>query len=303
MNNQDFQNICATLANKYAEKRLTDADVDAFADVISNVLGRDDLRAEGTAYASLAATISHDYENDIAMNPLLARMYELCRMYSLYRPRPLTEMERKEEQMEIGRVRAKKYPVRISLTDGRKTLASCWWEDLGGADEIMDKISIIAPKLPRSDGTYDMSYVLYEALAAAGGGLDGLDIENIEKIQAIGGEDDVKISSMPKDGIIALDAEGLERNRARKGAEVKLDLSVREVNMDAYTVYGLDFYKKLSGDEGIEVEKLDKVVDDMLSFSFDDALSAQRKWANLGEVFALDGSDNLVGTKKPLAVK
>ena len=92
MNSQDFQNICATLESKYDERRLTDQDVDAFADVISNVLDRDDLKDDGTDYASLSNRVSHDYENDIAMNPLLARMYELCRMYENFRQRPLTEM-------------------------------------------------------------------------------------------------------------------------------------------------------------------------------------------------------------------
>lgn len=305
MNNQDFQNICTTLHLKYDEGRLTDADVDAFADVVTNVLGRDDLRADGTEYERLAGRINHDYENDIAMNPLLARVYELCRMYAMYRPRPLTEMERKEEQMEIGRAQTKKYPVCISIVDGRKTIASCWWEDLGGVDEIMEKVSVLAPLLPGlQDGESDIRPLLLNAFQQAGGALDALDVNTVNAMREALGEKRVKVSDGNDCGIIALDAEGVERNRVRKGANVKLSLEDRTVSMDAYIVYGTKFYKSLTRmDEDADIERVGEVTDDMKSFSFNDAHKMKEKWAALGDVFSIPGSDNTIGTKKPLAIR
>lgn len=304
MNTQDFQNICSTLKTKYVEGRLTDDDVDAFADVITNVLGRDDLRAEGTEYHWLAKAISYDYENDINMNPLLARMYELTRMYRLYRPRPLTEMERKEEQIEIGNTITKKYPVCFSISDGKKTIASTWWEDLGGVDEIAEKAAVIAPLLPSYQPGVDIRALLLDVLSKADAGLDPLDTETISDMEEILGTGNVPVSAVPSKGIIALDDEGVERNRARKGANVKFSLEDRTVLMDVYLVYGKKFYRQLAGlDEDAELNIVGTLEEGMSSFEFNDALKAKEKWNEVGEVFAIPGSDNLVGTKKPLPVK
>lgn len=304
MNSQDFQNICETLHVKYDEHRLTDADVDAFADVVTNVLGRDDLRADGTSYERLAGRINHDYENDIAMNPLLARMYELCRMYAMYRPRPLTEMERKEEQMEVGKSVTRKYPVCFSVTDGKRTVASCWWEDLGGMDEIADKVALVAPLMPVWQEGAGNCVLLLEALSKAGAGLDPLDARSISEMADILGEENVPVSDDPSKGIIALDEEGVERNRERKGANVKFSLPDRTVSMDVYMVYGKAFYRQLAGlPEDAELDVKGELSGDMASFGFEEAQDAKKKWAQVGEIFALPGSDNLVGAKKPLPVK
>lgn len=313
MNSQDFQNICETLHVKYDEHRLTDADVDAFADVVTNVLGRDDLRADGTSYERLAGRINHDYENDIAMNPLLARMYELCRMYAMYRPRPLTEMERKEEQMEVGKVIAKKYPACISLTDGRKVLASCWWENVDGMDEIAAKVEKIAEILLSAGdiaGRLDANEVeaaacFLDAFAKVDAGLDPLDTAMIDRMESVVSRDDIAVSENPSCGIVALDRAGIERNRERGGANVKMDVIAETVYMDAYTVYGSAFYKTLVGmAEDEQFPALEELRDENVSFSFVDAEKTCTDWQKrLGEVFALPGSKNLVGTKKPVAVK
>lgn len=309
MNSQDFQTICETLHVKYDEGRLTDGDVDAFADITTNVLGRDDLRAEGTAYERLAGRINHDYENDIAMNPLLARMYELCRMYAMYRPRPLTEMERKEEQMESSRVLTKKYPVCISITCDRRVVASCWWEDLGGMDEIAEKVCSLAATLPEAATSADsvdlMLLGILDSFAKVGGGLDPLDSEMIARMQDLAGEDPIAISDSPELGIVALDRSGVERNRERQGASARMDILSREVSMDAYTIYGVGFYKELIGkDADWRLPAMEELREEDVSFSFEDAEPSCRDWQErIGDMFSIPGSKSIVGTKKPLAVR
>ena len=303
MNTQDFQNICASLHAKYDERRLTDTDVDAFADVITNVLGRDDLRAKDTEYEKLAGRINHDYENDIAMNPLLARMYELCRMHAMYRPRPLTEMERKEEQLEVGKTASKKYPVCFSISNGKKVIASVWWENLGGMDEIADKVSVIAPILPSLQDGVDLRPQLLEVLSKADAGIDPLDTDVLGDMEDIFGCGNVPVSSDPSKGIIALDEAGVERNRVRKGANVKFSLKDRTVSMDAYMVYGKTFYRQLTGiKEDSPIATCGELTSAMTAFDFMEARRAKEQWATVGEVFGIPGSDNLVGTKKPLPV-
>lgn len=314
MNSQDFQNICETLHIKYDEGRLTDADIDAFADVVTNVLGRDDLRAEGSSYERLAGRINHDYENDIAMNPLLARMYELCRMYAMYRPRPLTEMERKEEQMEVGKAMSKKYPARISIMSGRKTIASCWWEDLNGIDEISEKVEVLTAALSDIDKLLDetgdpssnssLMVRLLEAFSRVGSGLDPIDTETISQVKSFGYDGEVPLSNTPCCGIVALDHAGVERNRERGGSNIKMDISARQIVMDAYTIYGLGFYKKLQGmSDGEHLPAMEELRVENVKFSFDNAEEICRDWRErLGDVFAIPGSKSIVGTKKPVMI-
>ena len=141
MNSQDFQHLCLDLKHKYEDKALTDADVDIFADVISNVLHREDLKESGTSYSELSSLISGNYEADIEMNPLLARMYELCRMYENFRPRPLTELEQKE--IDEYQIHKHKRSVTFSIYDGKTPIANCWFEDLIDAGYIAKKASDI----------------------------------------------------------------------------------------------------------------------------------------------------------------
>lgn len=312
MNSKDFQNICQTLHAKYDRGTLTDADVDAFADVVTNVLGRDDLREEGSEYAMLAGRLDHDYENDINMNPLLARMYELCRMYAMYRPRPLTEMERKDEQAEVGRVLTKRYPASILVTAGRRVISSCWWEDLDGMDEISRKVEVLAESLPalpdeRASDDRDVDdetlRAMLDAFAKVDAGLDPLDVEVAERMSRVS-EIPVPISDEPECGIVALDSAGIERNRERKGAIVRMDVASREVTMDAYTVYGAAFYKRLIGmDADAHLPAMEELRDEDVSFAFADAASSCADWRErLADAFAIPGSKELVGTKKPIAV-
>lgn len=303
MNNQDFQSFCGKLHEKYDEGRLSDGDVDSFADMISNVLGRDELRAPDSEYDKLAGRISHDYENDIAMSPLLARMYEICRMYQMFRPRPLTEMEKIEDIKRDGVASSKKYPVRISVTDGKRIIASCWWEDLGGMDEIADKVSLIAPLLPPNKDGEDIRPLILEAFAKTDAGLDPLDASTIGEMEEILGKGSVPLSISPEQGIIALDGVAVERNRVRPGANVRLSLDDRSVAMDAYITYGKRFYNSLRGKEPDADVTTDGTLEpSMVSFAFNDALRAKERWHSLGEVFALPRSDNLVGAKHPLAL-
>lgn len=305
MNSQEFQEFCKKIHTKYDDNRLTNEDVDSFADVMTNVLGRDDLRAEGTEYASLSARVSHDYENGIDTNPLLARIYELCRMYEMFRFRPLTETELKEEQSESGKNITKKYPVCVSVTDGKKVIASCWWEDLGGMDEIAEKVATISALMPDNANLDDdeIAVSLMNAFSRTDSGLDPLDTEMIEKMTNLVGKNAVPVSSEPSKGIIALDRDGVERNRARQGAKVKLCLEDRTVTMDSYITYGKAFYRSLIGagqDDALDI--VGEVKPEMVSFSFSEAQSACDMWHAVGDAFGIPGSKELVGSKKPLPV-
>lgn len=304
MNNCDFQRFCGSMHKKYDEGNLRDSDVDSFADMISNVLGRDELRAQDSEYDKLSNRISHDYENDIAMNPLLARMYEICRMYQMFRARPLTEMEKVIETEHDVNSRMKKYPVCLSLTDGKKTIASCWWEDLGGMDEIAEKVATIAPLLPPYVENEDLRPLLLRAFADVDAGLDPLDTDTVEELEDILGKGKVCLSTSPEQGIVALDDMAIERNRVRPSVNVKMSLDDRIVMMDAYIVYSKKFYNILSeADPDVEVEVSGMLEPDMVSFAFNDALKAWDKWKGMGEVFAIPGSDSLVGTKRPVPVR
>lgn len=291
---QDFQNICATLKNKYEEKRLTDDDVDAFADVITNVLDREDLRAEGTDYAELSQMICEHYEGDIAMNPLLARMYELCRMYERFRPRPLTDMERKEEQMEIGKSLKTKHPARISVYKNGNVIASCWWADLRGIDGIVEQVGIIISSLIGNDrpSLEDIAY----AFARTGSGIEILD-ENAARLL---GNDFPRVNTSD-DGIIAVDPDAIERNRYRGGSEARIDIDAKTARVDCYTVYGLSFYQELTKKSAPPIEELEMLKPEDVEFPWEVVQDIVEDWHNrLGNVFALEGSDKLVGTKTPL---
>ena len=303
MNSQDFQNICSNLEAKYKKHALTDADVDSFADIITNILSRDDLRAEKTAYASLSRSISHDYENDINMNPLLARMYELFRMYERYRPRPLTEMERKAEQLEIEKSGKMKRSTIFTMCCNGVGMASIWYEDLENADGIMSKIKRISENLLGISRQNDeeAERTVLNALNKAGAIIDELDENSLEMCKKHGVMLNTECATNIV-GIIGLGLEGVERNRARGGIEVKFDLDSETVRMDAYTVYGSEFYRQITG-ESIDTSLLPEIRDTDIDIEFSNADSATIDWhERLDDVFSIPGSPNLVGTKKPLRI-
>ena len=295
MNSQEFQTLCADLKEKYSEKLLTDHDVDAFADVVSNVLGREDLRAEGTEYAALSELIRGRYEADIEMNPLLARMYELCRMYEHFRARPLTELERKEIEKATDAKRAKR-PAIFTVTLGIKPIANCWFEDLEDVAGIAAKAAQMASALEKSEGEPLTRAI--NGFAAASAGFEPLDEEGINA----SGMEEAPYAEERSDGIICIGA-AQERNRARKGADIKLDLKNGQIRLDCHTVYGLSFYRELTDDPDFETTGLDELKADMIEFPFSQASAAADRWKNLSEPFKIPNSDKLVGVKKPVPLK
>ena len=303
MNTQDFQHLCSTLHDKYTEKLLTDSDVDAFADVLTNVLGREDLRAEGTPYSKLSEKISGDYEADINMTPLLARMYELCRMYENFRARPLTELERKEIE-QLSEAKKQKKAATFVIYDGIKPIANCWFEDLDDVSGIAEKAANIVDKLPKideirnEDGTYTYNRIV-NAFAMTGAGFETLDEESL---RFAGKLDNVPLATKKEDGVICLGT-AQERNRSRKGAEVKISLSDEYVRMDCYTVYGIEFYRDLVKDPSFKIEGIETLSNDMVEYALSEAGEKAVLWKSLPNPFAIPGSDKLIGTKKPVPVR
>ena len=296
MNSQEFQALCGDLKEKYDEKLLTDHDVDAFADVISNVLGRDDLRAEGTEYAALSELICGRYEADIEMTPLLARMYELCRMYEHFRARPLTELERKEIEKATD-AKKQKRPAIFTIWNSGKPTANCWFEDLEDVAGIADKAAQITDALARTAEDDPVKKAVL-CFAAADAGFDALDEEGASSC----GLDDVPYAESRADGIICVNG-GQERNRARKGADVKIDTDNKLIRLDCHTIYGIPFYCELTGRDDFNTDGLDTLSDEMIEFPFDQAEDVATQWKNISEPFKIPGSDKLIGVKKPVPLK
>lgn len=314
MDSKDFQTVCVNLKTKYENNELTDADVDTFADLVSNILGRDDLKSVDSEYDALSSMISEQYENDINMNPLLARMYEICRMWNNFRPRPLTDMERKAIAIETKN-KATKRSTLIEFLNNKKSIASIWFEDLHDVDGIMRKVAVIADELrgiSSLDDDNDAEALLIKSFAIANGEIDQFDEESkAASNKAVGTnvlsdllDEKPNDTKKPSDiGIVALGTIPVERNRGRGGVKVMLDLDNEEVRMDAYTVYDKDFYQVITGNK-VNTEELVILPNELIEFKFAEALEAQQRWEKeIDQVFAFQGSPNLVGTKKPLPVK
>lgn len=330
MTDQDFQTICKNLRIKYEAMELKDKDVDEFADLISNVLSREDLRRKGSEYDKLCKVIADAYvskkEKDIRMHPLLCRMYQLCRMYNRYRKRTLTEMERKEEQLDIAQNTKQKYPVCFIVTQDEKPIASCWYkdlDDLNGAANVLKKAMPVlneelvckAEEIERAeqavrDEQQEYNDVLltsiFKAFNTGDAGIEPNDKNGMQILLPSYDNDEEKVPTCETiySGIIAIDKNAIEKNKARRGVRIKIDITDRIVTIDCYTVYSIDFYKTLAGiQEDIDTTKLEMLHSNDQEFDFLEASDILNDWTDrLGDIFSLPGSPGLIGSKKPVKI-
>ena len=166
------------------------------------------------------------------------------------------------------------------------------------------KAADIAGKLPEidkirnEDGTYSYGEII-GAFSAAGAGFETLDEESLGFAGDIG---DIPLATNREDGVICLGT-AQERNRSRKGSEVKISMSDGYIRMDCYTVYGIEFYRELTKDPAFEVGDTDRLSNDMVEYPMLEASEKALKWQRLPDPFAIPGSDKLIGTKKPVPVR
>lgn len=297
------------------DNTITDADIDMFAGIISNILNREDLKAPGTDFDKLRAHLSERYVGNVRMTPLVARMYQVIRMYMRFSPQALTAIEQKEIQEELDSNARHLFPVLFVFTDEDKTIASCWFKDMGDMSGIAKKLEHVMNGIETASELYDatlddnsnkqLRYAIFTAMAADGSGLDKMDKNGIALVEEFADSlDDKALIESPYDGIIAITPDGVERNSTRRGAKVRIDLSTKTVNMDCYTVYGLDFYKKITGDDDFTLDGKEAVRSCDAEFSFSDYEEAVSDWTErLGDTFAIPGSQKLVGTKKPIVAQ
>ena len=150
---------------------------------------------------------------------------------------------------------------------------------------------------PASSGKTTLTRAI-NGFAAASAGFEPLDEEGINA----SGMEEAPYAEERSDGIICIGA-AQERNRARKGADIKLDLENGQIRLDCHTVYGLSFYRELTDDPDFETTGLDELKADMIEFPFSQASAAADRWKNLSEPFKIPNSDKLVGVKKPVPLK
>lgn len=291
MDAKGFQEHCIMLSERLDNNIVNDGDLDTFSDIISNVMGREDFKAPGTAYAALSARVSDIYEKAMIqpMPPIIARLYQICRTFDNYRPRPLTELEIKAQKAEV--VQVKKQNLLVEVKDGIKTIANCWWEDKGGTDEAAFLVADFVESL--GDARDESAAVA--GFAAVGGGFEILDEESQTAYP------DIPTVKDRDAGIIGIGKEGIARNSKRKGHQIKVYFDKDTVYADNYMIEGIDYYRETHDvPAGFAVDKLPKLSGDLVEYPFVNARVAAESMEAMPEVFGLPGSSNQVVVKFPM---
>ena len=277
------------LNGRLQDNIVNDGDLDTFSDIITNVLGQDDWKLPGTAYDALDSRVSEIYEKAmiLPMPPIIARLYQICRMFDRHNPRPLEEIGHAEASTEPVEAPKRKLGLLIEFRDGNTTVANCWWEDRGGTD---DAASLVADLSEALDGTDEAGCV--SALAEVGGKIEMMDEAAIKAYPGI------ETVSCREDGIIGI-GEGIKRNRKRPGHEVRIDLAGQTVSSSNYLKWGLAYYRNDHADGGFSPEGL-PVWKDVFDFhEIGKSRAVAREISEMPDVFAIPGSAELVGTKFP----
>ena len=283
------------LDERLQQNIVNDGDLDTFSDIITNALSRDDWKVPGTAYDALNTRVSEIYEKAmiLPMPPIIARLYQICRMFNLYRPRPMTELEIEAEREAAAnepKTRAKQ-GLLVEFKDGPSTVANCWWEDRGGTDEAAMLVADLVDAMPV--GRFDEEGCV-AAFDVVGGKFEMLDEEACSAYPV------VETVSERSDGIIGI-RDGIKRNGKRPGHCITIHLDNMTISATNYLKWGVGYYREKHPEEELDVEKLPAWSSDFDFYPMSESRRRAVQISEIPEVFAIPGTVELVGTKFPSA--